>query len=125
MKTTKKRKKKVSRQSAKSNAELKSVSVSDSSAGQKDKSAKKDVRLMNSKRGTDKKTVEKGGISKYINITSQFLRECKVELKKVKWPTRKELMAATAMVIILVLIIAFYLGVIDRILVEIIKRVVG
>ena len=60
---------------------------------------------MNSKKGTDRKTGEKGGAAKFLHMTTQFLRECKVELKKVKWPTRKELLAATAMVIILVLII--------------------
>ena len=120
MKTTKKRKKKASRQSSKS----KVVSVADSPLTQK-KNIKKDLRPVSLKKGVDKKAGEKGGLSKYLNITAQFLKECKVELKKVKWPTRKELLAATSVVIVLVLIIAFYLGVIDRILVEIIKRVVG
>jgi len=53
------------------------------------------------------------------------LRESKIELKKVKWPTRKELLASTSMVIIFVLLLAFYLGVIDLGLIKIIKKVVG
>ncbi len=45
--------------------------------------------------------------------TSQFLREVKIELKKVTWPSRKETMASTAVVIILVFIVASFLGLVD------------
>ncbi|MBW1912118.1 MAG: preprotein translocase subunit SecE [Deltaproteobacteria bacterium] len=55
----------------------------------------------------------------------QFLRESKMELKKVKWPTRKELLASTAMVIFLVLLVALYLGMIDFGLIKVIKNIVG
>lgn len=123
MKNTKKRKKKASRQSTQS-TQPNTVSVADSSLAQK-KSVKKDIRPVSSKKGMDRKAGETSGLPKYLNITAQFLKECKIELKKVKWPTRKELLAATSMVIILALVVAFYLGVIDRILVEIVKRVVG
>ncbi len=44
---------------------------------------------------------------------SQFLREVKIELKKVTWPTRKETMASTAVVIILVFIVSAFLGLVD------------
>ena len=43
----------------------------------------------------------------------QFLREVKVELKKVTWPSRKQTVGSTAVVIILVTIIAFFLGAVD------------
>lgn len=43
----------------------------------------------------------------------QFLREVKVELKKVAWPTRKQTLGSTAVVIVLVLIIAVFLGIVD------------
>lgn len=43
----------------------------------------------------------------------QFLREVKVELKKVTWPTRKQTMGSTLVVIILVMIISLFLGVVD------------
>ncbi|MBW1699863.1 MAG: preprotein translocase subunit SecE [Deltaproteobacteria bacterium] len=43
----------------------------------------------------------------------QFLREVKVELKKVTWPSRKQTMGSTLVVIILVMIISFFLGVVD------------
>jgi preprotein translocase subunit SecE len=49
----------------------------------------------------------------YFNKALQFLREVKVELKKVAWPTRKQTMGSTVVVIILVMIIALFLGAVD------------
>ena len=43
----------------------------------------------------------------------QFLREVKVELKKVTWPSRKQTLGSTLVVIILVMIISLFLGVVD------------
>jgi preprotein translocase subunit SecE len=43
----------------------------------------------------------------------QFLRESKVELKKVSWPSRKETMASTVVVIVLVIIVSAFLGLVD------------
>ena len=62
---------------------------------------------------------------KYISKAGQFLREAKMELKKVKWPTRKELLASTAVVIVLTLIVALFLGLVDFGLIKIIKNIVG
>jgi len=62
---------------------------------------------------------------RYFHVSRQFLKEAKMELRKVKWPTRKELLASTAVVIILTLLVAFYLGIVDFGLVKIIKTVVG
>jgi preprotein translocase subunit SecE len=44
---------------------------------------------------------------------TQFLREVKIELKKVTWPTRKETIASTCVVIILVIIVSAFLGLVD------------
>ena len=68
---------------------------------------------------------EISSISKIVNKVGLFLREAKMELKKVKWPTRKELLASTAVVIVLTLLVAFYLGLVDFGLIKIIKNVVG
>ena len=62
---------------------------------------------------------------RYLIVARQFLADAKVELKKVTWPTRKELLSTTAVVIILVLLIAFFLGIVDLGLVKIIKNVIG
>jgi len=45
--------------------------------------------------------------------TTQFLREVKIELKKVTWPSKKETVASTAVVIILVIIVSAFLGIVD------------
>jgi preprotein translocase subunit SecE len=49
----------------------------------------------------------------FIQTAIQFLREVKIELKKVTWPTRKQTIGSTAVVIVLVLIISLFLGVVD------------
>ena len=56
---------------------------------------------------------EPGKIKNYINKGVQFLREVKVEIKKVVWPTRKQTLSSTVVVIILTMIIALFLGVVD------------
>ncbi len=68
---------------------------------------------------------EKGSVVRYVGVAGQFLRESRTELKKVKWPTRKELLASTAAVLVLVLIVSVYLGLIDLGLVKIIQSIVG
>ncbi len=72
-----------------------------------------------------KKTGDGGGISNWFKTVGLFLRQAKVELKKVKWPTRKELIASTVVVIVLTVLVSFYLGLVDLGLIKIIKHVVG
>lgn len=73
------------------------------------------------------KRVENGAFvpKRYFTVARQFLVDAKVELKKVTWPTRKELLSTTAVVLILVFLIAFFLGIVDLGLVKIIRNVVG
>lgn len=56
---------------------------------------------------------EPGKIKGYLDKGLQFLREVKVELKKVVWPTRKQTMGSTVVVLILVMLISLFLGVVD------------
>ena len=77
------------------------------------------------KREPEKRGKERLSVFRYLGVASQFLRESKGELKKVKWPTRKELLASTAMVIFLVIVVSFFLGIIDFGLIKIIKNLVG
>ena len=53
----------------------------------------------------------------------QFLREVKVELKKVTWPSRKQTIGSTVVAIVLVMIISLFLGVIDMSLTSLISLV--
>jgi preprotein translocase subunit SecE len=52
----------------------------------------------------------------------QFLREVKTELKKVTWPSRKNTLSGTAVVLVAVFIIALFLGVVDSGLSALIKE---
>jgi preprotein translocase subunit SecE len=58
------------------------------------------------------------------NVT-QFLKDAKMELKKVTWPTPKQALASTAVVIILVFIVSFVLGIIDFALAKAVKFILG
>ena len=60
-----------------------------------------------------------------IQKVTQFLKEAKVELKKVTWPTPKQTLASTAVVIIIVFIVAIYLGIVDFVLAKLVKFVLG
>ena len=65
------------------------------------------------KKPKDRKTPPDSGVIRYIGVARQFLRESRVELKKVKWPTKKEMMATTAVVIFISLVMAFYFWLVD------------
>lgn len=48
-----------------------------------------------------------------LNKAKEFFREVKVEIKKVVFPTKEELIGSTWVVIITVLVISLFLGIID------------
>lgn len=54
-----------------------------------------------------------------------FLSEVKVEVKKVTWPSRKDAMGGTMVVMVVVLIIAIFLGIIDTILSKIVEALIS
>ena len=56
---------------------------------------------------------EPGKIKGTIDKGLQFLREVKVELKKVVWPSRKQTIGSTIVVLILTMIISVFLGIVD------------
>ena len=60
-----------------------------------------------------------------VEKSIQFLREVVVELKKVTWPTRKQAVGSTVVVLILVVIISLFLGVVDMGLSSLIKVVLN
>jgi len=61
----------------------------------------------------------------WIAQTKQFLREVKVELKKVTWPSKREIIGSTLVVIIFVVLVAAYFGIIDLIYTTIIGKLLG
>ncbi len=53
-----------------------------------------------------------------VEKSTRFIRDVKVELTKVSWPSRDDVRGATVVVIIVVLIISFFIGLIDLIITE-------
>ncbi len=62
-----------------------------------------------------------GKIKELIQKANQFFREVRVEMKKVTWPSRKETLASTSVVLITVILMAFFLGIVDLGLSRLIK----
>lgn len=54
---------------------------------------------------------------------TKFLREVNSELRKVTWPTREELIGSTWVTIIVSLIVAIFIGIVDRTFTAIIKTI--
>ncbi|MBI5966986.1 MAG: preprotein translocase subunit SecE [Deltaproteobacteria bacterium] len=52
-------------------------------------------------------------IKEFWEAMQQFFREVRVELKKVTWPSRKETIASTSVVLVTVILVAFFLGIVD------------
>jgi preprotein translocase subunit SecE len=55
--------------------------------------------------------------------TATFLQEVWAELKKVHWPSRKETYAATAVVLVVVGIVALFLGTVDFAISQVIQAI--
>ncbi|RLC33215.1 MAG: preprotein translocase subunit SecE [Deltaproteobacteria bacterium] len=81
------------------------VTAADSSETKKRQQSFKKTKIVKGATGKKKNT--------YIDRAVQFLREVKVELKKVAWPSRKQTIGSTVVVIVLVIIISFFLGAVD------------
>lgn len=54
-----------------------------------------------------------------ITTALDFLKEVKVELEKVVWPTKSQTMQLTVIVILVTIIVGFFLGGIDWLLTKI------
>jgi preprotein translocase subunit SecE len=61
-------------------------------------------------------------IKEKFEVVKQFLREVKTELKKVTWPSRKDALSGTLVVLVAVFIIAIFLGIVDSGLSNLIKE---
>lgn len=59
-----------------------------------------------------------------VRRSKEFFEESWQELKKVHWPSRKETYAATAVVIVVVVLISAFLAVVDLALTKAIQAIV-
>ena len=67
-------------------------------------------------------------MEKFLDLSKtvkNYLRESKAELKKVAWPTRKQVWYSTLVVILLTAVVGIYLGAVDFLLTAIIRRFIG
>jgi preprotein translocase subunit SecE len=76
---------------------------------------------------TPKKAVRKPGETSivWVDTAHSYLREVVFELKKVVWPSRKETVGSTAVVLAIVGMVAVFLGIVDLILSRLVKLLVG
>lgn len=77
-----------------------------------------------STRGMTAQTVTEGELN-IFQKSVQFLREVEAELKKVTWPNQKQTTGATIVVIILVFVIAAFLGLVDVTLSKLVQVVLA
>ncbi|NIQ01012.1 MAG: preprotein translocase subunit SecE [Nitrospinaceae bacterium] len=54
----------------------------------------------------------------------EFLTEVKVEVKKVTWPSRRDALGGTAVVVVVVLLVSLFLGIVDTILSKIVQTLI-
>lgn len=54
-----------------------------------------------------------------------FFESVKIELGKVTWPTRKETVATTGVVVMIVFVISIYLGACDVVLSKLMRLILG
>lgn len=56
-----------------------------------------------------------------VRAPLDFLREVKVELDKVVWPSRAQTLQLTVVVIVVTVIVGFFIGAIDYVLAQILQ----
>jgi preprotein translocase subunit SecE len=65
------------------------------------------------------------GVKEGFDTARTFLQEAWAELRRVQWPTQKEVRAATIVVIILVSSVAIFLFVVDAVLSWLLQTFLG
>lgn len=56
---------------------------------------------------------------------TKFMREVRQEVNKVTWPTRKETMVSTSMVLLLVLVSALFFWFVDSLILFMVQKILG
>lgn len=98
------------------------VAVNSERSGEPKEKKQKPV-LSISKHSTGEQTALMKLVDRYFGKWLQFLREVKVELSKVTWPSRKETIGTTAVVIVFVFILSIFLGAVDFSLTSLIRLI--
>jgi preprotein translocase subunit SecE len=62
---------------------------------------------------TTEKTGERPSVFRAL---ADYVRDVRVEMSKVTWPSRRELRDQTLVVIVMVIIVSIFIGIVDRLL---------
>jgi preprotein translocase subunit SecE len=57
-------------------------------------------------------------------IGVQYIKDVRAEMKHVSWPTKKQAIAYTVMVVLIAFFVAYYLGLFDALFAELMDRFV-
>ena len=63
-----------------------------------------------------KKSTEEQAPAFQLSRVNEFAADVKSEFIKIVWPTKKQTMTSTVVVVVLVILVSFYLGAVDLIL---------
>jgi len=100
-----------------------------SEKGQKPKTMKKAGQMASKPKKVEasKKAVKKADEPRFAWVQQfrSYLREVVYELRKVVWPSRKETIGSTVVVLVIVIISGIYLGIVDLVLSRLIRMVIG
>jgi preprotein translocase subunit SecE len=64
-------------------------------------------------------------VKAFWGVARQFLASSWIEIKKVVWPTPKQTLASTSVVIVVVILVSVFLGIVDFGLSKVVKLVLG
>ena len=62
-------------------------------------------------------------VANFVTRAQEFVKEVMIEFRKVTWPSRQELINSTAVVIVVTVVLAFFLGGVDIALARIVERI--
>jgi len=60
---------------------------------------------------TTERSEERKGV---VATVTEYIRDVRVEMSKVSWPSRAELRESTMVVIVMVILISIFIGIVDR-----------
>ena len=66
-----------------------------------------------------------GGVTGSLTTFRNYLEESKAEIKKVNWPTKKEARVTSIAVLVLVTVMAVFLGIVDLGLTKIVEVILS
>lgn len=61
----------------------------------------------------------------FVTRARTYLRDVSFEVRKVVWPSRKETLGSTAVVLVIVLISGVFLGIVDSMLSFLVRAIIG